>query len=151
MIVTVFMSWVADLQPYIETIGIAGGLLFTGAGFRRDASARYASTLLDITAQHRELWMYFCNHPELAGLLDPKRELREHPLGEHERRFTAWVFNHIYAAHYAAKAKIHLSPERLQEDIKSLLILPAVREVWKHLRQYHDSEFVDFVDRLRKK
>src|SRR5262245_23758503 len=107
------MSWAADALPYFETLGIVGGLLFTGAGFRRDAKARYAQTLLEITAQHRELWMYFCDRKELAALFDPKRDMLARPLTDDERRFIGWVLNHVSAAHFAAKARVHRSPEKL--------------------------------------
>jgi len=141
------LPWIMEhWAGIVENAGVIGGLLFTGLAFRIDARVRRAETLIEITKQHRELWLYFAEKPELSELFDPKRNLVARPLANEEVHFVNLLLNHLRATFYARSAGIYVQPEGLADDISGLFSLPAPRAAWEGLRKYHDQKFVAFVE-----
>jgi hypothetical protein len=142
----VLVPWIIQHWPgIIENVGVIGGLLFTGFALRIDARVRCAETLIEINKQHRELWMWFEERPELEGLFDPKRNMDAYPLLDDELRFVNFLLNHLRVTFYARSARIYVQPEYLADDIHDLLSFPAPRAAWDRLKKSHDREFVAFV------
>ncbi len=143
-------SWGTEQwKELFEIAGTMGALLFTGIALHVDARVRRAQTLIEITKQHRELWIYFDEHPELAGLFDEKRDLRERPLTDAERRFANFLFLHLRASYGAKKARIHVLPEHVEEDWREIFTHPAVAAAWERVRHLHDRQFVALVEDFR--
>jgi hypothetical protein len=143
-------NWIAGhWQEIIESTGIIGGLFFNGLSLRIDARVRRAGTIVEITKQHRELWAYFEERPNLSPLFDRKRDLTVHPLADDEVHFVNLVLNHLRATFYAATAHIFIQPECLSEDIRDFLSYPGPLAAWKRLRPMHDQKFVAFIERNR--
>lgn len=140
-------AWLREYSDVLQSIGIIGGLVFSGLGLRKDAQARRAETLIEVTRQHRELWTHYENTPELADLFDQERDLKSKALTEREARFVDFVANHIRATFYARAAGIYVQPQRLKEDVRSLFSYPAVRAAWQISKQYHDDKFVAFIEK----
>jgi len=145
--VTCTLWLTAHWAELTESAGIVGGLLFSGFGFLREARARRAETLVEITKQHRELWNYFDDRRDLSPLFDDKREMAMSPLTTSEIRFVNSLVLHLRATFYARKAGIYVQPECLSEDIRGFFSYPAPRAAWEKLRRTHDGKFVVFVER----
>lgn len=68
-----FVPWLSlHWFTLLQSIGIVGGLLFTGVSLRIDTKVRRVSTLITITQQHRDIWTQLYRRPEMARHLpDP--------------------------------------------------------------------------------
>lgn len=143
-------AWLVAHKDVIEVVGIIGGLVFTGLSLRIDARVRRAETLIEITKQHRELWIYFDEHPKLARLFDKNRDMRVHPLADEEVRFANFLFLHFRATYGAKRAAIHVLPEEVEDDWREIFSHPAVAAAWDKVKRLHDRRIVAIVERFRK-
>ncbi len=117
-------------RELFEISGPIGALLFTGIALRIDSRVRRPQTLIEIIKQHRELWVYFDEHPKLAGLFDTNRDMSAHPLTDEEVRFANFLFLHLRASYGAKKPIIHVLPEHVDEDWRGIFTHPAVGAAW---------------------
>lgn len=141
------MDWIAShFSEVLGDVGIIGSLVFAGFGYWTDARVRRGETLLEITKQHRDLWMYYDEHPELTGLFDPQRDMRTHPLSDEEARFANFLFLHLRASYGAKRARIHILPEHVAEDWRAIFSNPAIRVAWDRMKNLHDRQFVAVVE-----
>lgn len=140
------LAWLAE-----HWSGVAA-LLFTGFGFWSDVRVRRAQTGIDITKHHRELWSYFFEHPEFAGLVEDERDMEKKPLTTPEKFFANLALQHLRATFYASRSWIYVQPEHLPDEIRAFFSKPAVRLYWQTAQERHDRAFARFVDRqIRRK
>ena len=145
-------SWSIDRWKEIfEIVGTPCALLFTGFALRIDSRVRHTETLLEITKLHRELWTYFDERPQLAGLFDEKRDMATHPLADEEVRFANLLFLHLRAAYGAKRGRIFSMPERVGDAWREMLSYPALASAWNSAKHLHDRKFVALVERYRSK
>jgi len=137
-------------KQIVEIGGTIAAIMFTGVALHIDARVRRAQTLIEITKQHRELWMYFDEHPKLARLFEQKRDLRRDPLTDPELRFANFLFLHLRATYGARRAKIHNLPEEVEDDWQELFSHPAVSAAWDRVKHLHDRDIVALVEGYRK-
>lgn len=130
----------------LGNIGIVAGLVFSGFGFWRDARVRRAQTLIEITKLHRELWMFYAEHPEFAGLFDANRDMVACPLTDMEVRFANFLFLHLHGTYRAEKVGSYKQPTRLREDLREIFSHPATAAAWTKMRHLHDSDFVAYIE-----
>jgi hypothetical protein len=143
-------SWnIERWKGMLEVGGTIGALLFTGIALHIDARARRAQTLIEITKQHRELWIYFDERPELARLFDEKRNLVTEPLTDTEIRFANFLFLHLRASYGAKRAGIHVLPDHVEDDWREIFTHPAVGAAWEKMKHLHDCKFVALVESYR--
>jgi hypothetical protein len=146
------LSWLTiHWFDLLQTIGIVGGLFYTGWAQHSDAKATRVANLLKLTEQHRGLWMTLFSDPKLSRILDPEIDLARHPLTDGESRFVNMVIMHLNGAYHAIKADILTKPEGLSADIRGFFALPIPQAVWQKLRKFYDADFVAFVDATNKK
>ena len=136
-------------RQIVEFVGTPLALLFTGNALHIDARVRRAETLLEITKQHRELWLQFDERPELAALFDRERDLAARPLTDREARFANFLFLHLRAAYGARRGRIYAMPEHVAEDWREIFQAPAMAAAWERIRHLHDRRFVVLVERYR--
>ncbi len=140
-------AWTIERWKEIFEIGgTLAALLFTGVALHIDARVRRAQTIIEITKQHRELWVHFYDRPGLAGLLDKKRDMAAHPLADEEVHFVNFLLNHLRATFYARIAGIFVQPECLKDDIGEFFSFPATRAAWERQKGSHEPKFVAFVE-----
>lgn len=136
-------------KELLEIGGTICALLFTGIALHTDIRVRRAQTLIEITKQHRELWMYFDEHPELEALYDAQRDMEKRPLTTMEKRFANYLFLHFRASYGAKRAKIHVLPEHLADDWREIFRNPGFLAAWEKMKRLHDREFVAAVEAFR--
>lgn len=140
-------SWsIERWRSLLEIVGPVAALLFTALTLHIDARVRRAETIIEITKQHRELWMYFYERPSLSRLLDKDRDLKVHPLADEEVHFVNFLVNHLRAAFYARIAGIYAQPECVAEDISAFFSHPAARAAWEAQKRSHEPKFVAFIE-----
>lgn len=143
----VFTEWLSShLFSLIQVIGIVGGLTFTAISFRLEARARQVGNFLAITKNHREIWSELYAHPELARVLEAKRDLAKEPIKLEEELFVKFLILHLNSAFYASRHRELIQPEELSRDIQEFFSLPVPRVVWDRLRPLQDKNFARFVD-----
>lgn len=131
----------------LESLGIIGGLFFTGFNLVRDIRIRKAETIIRITSQHREIWAFLMTQGVLTKLFDPKRDVAVNPPANDEKRSVGFLINHLRATFYAQKAGIYVQPFGLGGDIRRFFRSPVPHAVWLETKSSHDPEFAAFVDR----
>jgi hypothetical protein len=130
----------------LQTVGIIGGLLFTGYTFRRDERARSIGNLIAIKQQHREIWAELYQRPALFRVLKPDVDLIGQPISNEEWLFVKLLVLHLDSVHRAAKAGMFVTLEGLQKDIKDFFSSPIPKSVWEKVKPFQDQEFVVFVE-----
>lgn len=149
------MLWIEHLiEQMIESLSgpeFGRNLLLVAIGFLVDAGVRRSHITNEFSRQHREIWIYHDDQPDMAGLKDPDRNMAKNPLSQKESHFVGYVLNHIFDMYRARRAWIFPLPESLSLEIRELFSYPAMKSAWNALRPYQDKAFVRFVEkRLRK-
>lgn len=131
----------------LQSLGIVGGLAFTGTALRADASARRVQNLFALTRQHREIWSMLYDRPKLRRVLDPVVDLGKAPVTPDEELFIRFLIIHLSNSHLAMEVGTFSSPEGLKDDIASFFSLPIPRAVWEKARSLQDRGFVHYVEK----
>jgi hypothetical protein len=141
------LAWLNDNWfPLLQSLGIVGGLLFTGLAARREARSRLTSDRLVLLEQHRELWSEVHRRPELERVVLPSVDLVAHPVSVAEERFLNLVIVHFHTGWQLAVSGVVHSPEIMAADVRSFFALPLPRAVWEQAKAARDPEFVRFVE-----
>jgi uncharacterized protein DUF6082 len=147
------LAWLeANWFPFLQTVGIVGGLVFTAVSIRQSTRARRASDLLALTEQHRELWNEVYSRPGLERIFAAEVDLVGKPITVTEERFLNEVIIHFQMGWQLASAGSLLTLKAMKADVRSFFQLPIPRSVWEQSKHTRDRKFVDFVDAcVRKK
>src|SRR6266478_2705466 len=139
----VWQNWLGVLQ----TVGVAGALLFTGFALLLDARSRRAGNLIRLTDRHRDLWERMYTEPHLSRILDPNADLTKRPVTPEEEMFTIFIILHLSDNYFVIKAGFFPKPRGLRKDIRSFLSLPIPSSVWRKVRDLQDDPFAEFVEK----
>jgi hypothetical protein len=147
-----FSDWIAhNWFSLLQSLGIIGGLFFTGISLRIDAKVRRLGNLLTITQQHREIWTNLYRRPELSRVLDPKANVTSEPVTEEEEMFILLLLVHLGTTRDVLKTGMLDKPdEGVPKDIKWFFSLPVPKTVWERVKDRQDEAFVRFVESCRK-
>jgi hypothetical protein len=135
-------NWFALLQ----SVGIVGGLIYTGRVVHTDAKVRRVQNLFSLTRQHREIWSMLFEHPGLGRVLEPKLDLSKEPITREEKLFVTFLIFHLSNSYRANLAGFFVSPESLSKDIHAFFSLPIPAAIWKRTKALQDQDFVSFVE-----
>jgi hypothetical protein len=139
--------WWSHWHEVLETVGIVGGLLFTGVTLRHDLQARKIAEYLTQSTEHRRLWSHLHRRPGLGRVLERDRDLNQEPLRPGERRFLELVVTHFHTGWLIAQSGHSLVPMAvLATDAGYFFALPAPAAVWSEVQMMHQPEFVAFVE-----
>ena len=93
---------------------------------------------------HRELWLYYLNEPELAGLLsnnngrDVSNKFDPNNLTEKQYRFLVLFLNHMES--------MLPSWEKYKKAWIGLFKNPALRKVYENTKLYRNKNFCKLID-----
>lgn len=130
----------------LQSLGIVGGLIFTGVVLRLDIRSRRITNLIDLTQGHREIWSQFGKRPELRRVIDPKVDIAKTGVTDAERIFVTLVIVHLNSVYHALDDALSIRPDHLREDVRSLFSLPVPRAVWEQVKPMQDRKFAVFVE-----
>lgn len=146
-----FFGWLGNNWfTLLQSLGIIGGLLFTGIALRRDAKGRRIENLIAITANHRDIWRDLYHRPELARVLRMSVDLVRKPIAREEEVFVVAVILHINSVHQAMKEGLFVNLSGLPQDIRWIFSHPIPAGVWEKMKVLQDDEFVEFVEACRR-
>jgi len=142
--------WIADnWVTLLNAAGVVGGLFFTAISLRSDTKSRKIANLLTMTTNHREIWMEFFKHPELARVLDVSANPAKEPVTPGEKEFVNIVFLHVSSVYESLKDDLVNKQEGLRQDVGSFFSLPIPRAVWEKTKNFQNDDFVAFVESCR--
>ena len=133
----------------LNAAGVVGGLFFTAISLRSETKTRRIANLLTITANHREVWKEFINHPELTRVLDASADLIRQPITREEEIFTNFIFLHISGVYYAMQDELVIKLEGLRRDVAQFIALPIPQKIWETTKLLQNDDFVTFVEACR--
>jgi hypothetical protein len=141
------LPWIAEHWfDLFQTVGIVGGLLFTGLTVRKDERARKIANSIAINEQHRQIWKELYAYPELSRVMMPDRNLEQEPASEREELFVNTLIAHLSTAYRAMKYDEFVRLEGLAKDVKAFFSLPIPKGTWERVREFHDKDFVCFIE-----
>ena len=141
-------GWIAgNWLPFLQGIGIVGGLAFTGYSFRYNTRVHRAQTLINITQQHRAIWLKAFDVPQLRRVLSPA-PLKNRTITFEERLFVNLIVLHLSSILFAVREGVFDLPAGTDADLQELFSLPIPRKVWEELKPFQDKETVRYVDTL---
>ena len=142
-----FSQWIGqNWFVLLQSLAIIASLLFTGISLRRDAKGRRIANLIDLTASHRDIWAQFDRRPGLARVLDPKADVTRKVVTDAEKIFVTLIILHLSSVPRAGGC-LSLTPDGLQQDVKTLFSLPIPNAVWgEDQASARYPKFVEFVD-----
>jgi len=129
-----------------QTSGVAAALFLIGAAMLLEARARRVGNLIQLTAQHRDLWERMYADPKLARILDPEVDLARMRVTAEEEMFVVFIILHLSSTYYGIQSGFFQKPHGLRKDIERFFSLPIPRAVWEKVKPLQDAPFVKFVD-----
>ena len=142
-----FLNWLRDNWfTLFQSLGIIGGLFFTGVALLIDAKVRRVGNLFAVTKQHREIWTALYSRPDLKRVVDEAANLTTQPITDEEELFVNLLILHLASNDHAAKAGMFMLPGELQADITAFFSRPIPRAVWERTKKFQDHDFVSFVE-----
>lgn len=131
---------------YLQSLGIAGSLIFTALSLRRDTKARTISDFLAVTELHRELWSEVHRRPDLARVLLKEADLIRQPASPAEQEFLNTVFVHFYTGWLLSRHSVMATEAALAVDVKDFFSRPLPRQVWNETKSARDPRFCAYVE-----
>jgi len=144
-----FLHWVDSNFNVIQTIGILGSLWLAVIAAHREAQAKERENLLNIAAQHRELWSVAGNRKDLQRVFLADVDLAR-PISIAEAEFLRMVISHFQTVWLVARSGGLLTLRELALDAGDFFKLPLPRAVWEETKKLRNPRFVRFVERSLK-
>jgi hypothetical protein len=135
------------IQSLGIVVGIFVGVISMWVGARASRAAERTargSTLLSLTASHRDIWRQFASRPELQHALD--WDAKPDEMTDDEQAWLRELILHISASFEAERLGALPRLEGLDADIRQLLAKPLPRTVWRQLRPYQNKAFTKYVE-----
>ena len=143
--------WVFQhLFDILSAVGVVGGLFFTAFTIREDTKARKVTNLLEITANHRDVWQDYLTRPSLWRVTDPSANLDKKPVRPDEEIFANRVILHLSSTYEALKEELLVKQEGLRLDAQEFFSFPIPQAVWEKTKSLQNKDFVRFVEECRK-
>ena len=139
-------QFLRDWLDVAQFFGLLLGFVFTIVSIRQNTKERRLSNLLTITSHHRELWQNFSDRPELYRVLQSGVSLKKKSITIPEREFVNLIILHLRSALQVYNGDASFSRDGLEKDVAEFFTLPIPAEAWRHAREYHDPDFISFVE-----
>ena len=144
-----FISWASEHWfTLLQTVGIVGALSFNAYSMLLNARNRKVDTLINITQQHRAIWLKFLDSPTLKRVNKANVDLKKHPITEEEFIFVNLIILHLTTVLVAVKKRILTKPAGLDTDIGDLFALPIPHAVWNDAKAFRDPDMICYVEGL---
>src|SRR5690348_9025766 len=121
-------------------------IVATFATLRNDKKKEKVQNRIYFTERHAELLRRQTYDTKLWRIQRSDADLVKSPLTGYEETHVRNVLNNFSATYYAAKNGVFVQPSALPDDIRTYFALPIPREVWLKVKNFHDPDFVSFVE-----
>jgi hypothetical protein len=140
-------TWLAQhWLDLVQSVGIIGGLAFTGYTIRKDEQARRIANAIAINAQYQQIWRALYEHPKLGRVVAVHVNLEKEPISVAEDVFVTTVILHLATVYRATRSGEYVRPEGLRQDVKEFFALPIPSVIWERWKQLQDTDFREFMD-----
>lgn len=133
----------------LNSVGIIGGLLFTGYSLYSETKTRRIANLIALTQGHRSIWKELFVHPKLARVLDPNADTSSQPVTHEEETFVILVIQHLSVVFHAMRDELTIKPEGLRRDVWWFFSLPIPQAVWEKFKVLQNDKFAAYVEKCR--
>jgi hypothetical protein len=140
-----FWFWLKTHQDLLQNISIVAGLIYTGYSVWKEDRTRRVDNLITFTQQHRDIWKMY-EHPELSRVLDAVVDLKRKPVTRKEHLFVSLLIMHLSTVHKTTSEGMFMPLKGLRKDIELFFVLPIPWVVWLEMREFQDTNFVQFVE-----
>ena len=143
------ISWLqANWFSLLQMLGIMGALFFNAYTMLLNSRIRKVDTLINITQQHRAIWLKFLDSPALKRINMPHVDLHKHPVTDDEQIFVNLIILHLSAVLVAVRQGIFSDPAGQEADIREFFSLPIPHAVWNQTKTFRDPETLRYVESL---
>jgi len=147
------LSWIkGEWFSVVQTVGIIGGLLFTGITCQQQAKAQKeqakaqdTQNLIAFADRHRSLWSEVYQKPELQRIFRCSVDLVATPPTVAEEEYLNVVFAHYETGWQIAENSYPRYLEPLILDVAKFFSFPIPSAVWQKTERSRDQQFVEFV------
>jgi hypothetical protein len=145
-------SWfAANWFSLFQTLAIVGALFFNAYSLLLNSRIRKVDTLINITQQHRAIWLKFLESPGLKRINKASLDLTKHPVNDEEMIFVNLIILHLATVLIAVSKGILPKPAGLDVDVADLFSLPIPHAVWNQTKTFRDPETIRYVEGLMEK
>jgi hypothetical protein len=141
-------DWFIPLQSIGIIVGLffnAIALVFSAIAHLMEVRSNQAANLLEVTKQHREIWTWV-RTLESKRIMAASVDLNQNPLTDEENLAVHFLILHLAGNYRAAKAGMFKLATAIPADIRQFFSNPLVSTVWETVRQFHEKDFVSFVE-----
>jgi hypothetical protein len=127
--VELFQGFIFDfntLLPAVQTTGIVASLLLSFFAFVSSKKTTIVNNSFIVNQHHRELWLNYCENPELHRCYQKDIDLESNPATSAEKMFVNMLFIHMSMCNEAMKRNSIIKIEGLEQDAYDLLNLPIL-------------------------
>ena len=144
-----FVAWIsAHWLPVLQATGIVGSLVFTGCSLRLNTRVQKVQTLINLTQQHRSLWLKSLDSPKLQEILSEDPLERPVSITRDQKIFVNLLLLHLTSTLFAVRKGVVEKPAGLDADIREFLSLPVPRAVWEEYKPMRDKDTLRYVDSI---
>ncbi|MDR3562008.1 MAG: hypothetical protein P4N59_11320 [Negativicutes bacterium] len=142
------LSWVkSEWFSVVQTVGVVGGLIFTGITIGRDAKAKEVANALAFAERHRQFWSEAIERPELHRVFVENADLGKEPMTAAVEIFLNLAFVQYETGWLIAKKIDSSDLKPLKSDVRKFFALPLPHAAWEKNSDCHHPRFVRFVAR----
>lgn len=142
-----WLHYLESYEGYIATLGVIASLLFTAHTVRSETKTRRISNLIQITSNHREIWLAYLTNPKLSRIKENAPDVIKQPITDAERIFVTEVILHVNSVFYTNRSRLVTEyDESLRRDIADFFRLPIPKSVWGISKEFQNATFVKFME-----
>jgi hypothetical protein len=138
--------FVANWFILMQTLGVFGGLVFTGISLRQTMRAERVKFHFDLSENHANIWREIFDNPNLTRLLAPGVDLDLDPITRHEEVFVRLLIQHLGCSLEAWSEGLIEKPVGVETDINEFFSLPIPKLAWKSFRKFQSPRLVNLVE-----
>lgn len=131
----------------LQSLGIIGGLTFTGYQIFQSTRSRNASHMLEITAAHRTIWSIYLQHSDLKRVTEKDVDIMSAPVSDREKMFISLLILHLNCVVELISRKMIVPIEELASDVEQFFLLPIPRSVWNEVSHLQNSRLILLVEK----
>lgn len=136
-----------NLLDILQSAFMVLGFLLTAHTFISNNRTRRLEVLMEINNKYQDLKKTAIENPELSRVfLDASIDAIE--ITDAERYYARRIINHIFIVYSAIQGKQLKQFKGLEKDIRNLLSHSILNIVWKEMKLYQDSGFVQYVEEI---
>ena len=137
------------LFDIIQTIFLVLGFYLAAKSYQDDDRSRQVGHLLQLGESYRKIKETLIEKPELASIFNTKKDASK--ITTIERNYIQQVIMQMYSVYIATKLGQFDSFEGIENDIRRFLNFPLQAAVWEEIKEFHDREFVEYIESLQSK